>query len=83
VNPLSQEEVKEPSQKRLKKEELARKEPSYIDNLKLASFEPLDRLYRRAQCPQCKQSRKFFCYKCYLPLSDSVPHVDLPMNVTV
>ncbi|TNV76739.1 hypothetical protein FGO68_gene11452 [Halteria grandinella] len=58
----------------------------YITKLKLTSFAPLDEMGEgRNTCPQCKQSRKFFCYDCYLPLADQsrVPKLELPIQVTV
>ncbi|CDW75755.1 UNKNOWN [Stylonychia lemnae] len=59
---------------------------SYIDKLKLNSFNALIEMKGRKDCPKCKCSRKYFCYDCYIPLNDdlaTVPRVDLPIEVTV
>ena len=58
---------------------------SFMDNLKLASFEPLQKL-ERGECPKCKAMRKYFCYDCVLPLNkdkSEVPRLDLPVDVTI
>lgn len=57
-----------------------------MERLKLASFDALDELAERRDCPQCNSSRKFFCYDCYIPLNEDrtrVPRLTLPINVTV
>jgi hypothetical protein len=78
--------VEEPDLKRQKKDEPA-KEQLYLEKLKLASFDALNELSEtRRECPKCKQSRKYFCYDCYIPINEDlskVPRIQLPINVTV
>ncbi len=85
-----QSEVSEPEAKRLKTGEEAgqqSRESLYLEKLKLASFEALNELSgSRRDCPKCQQSRKYFCYDCYIPLNDDlskVPRLKLPIDVTV
>lgn len=63
------------------------REQLYLEKLKLAPFSALDELTEgRRDCPGCKQSRKFFCYDCYIPLNEDItklPRLQLPVNVTV
>lgn len=59
---------------------------SFMENLKLASFDPLNNLEGRGDCPKCGAKRKYFCYDCVLPLNkdrSEVPKLDLPVNVTI
>ncbi|XP_035659352.1 tRNA-uridine aminocarboxypropyltransferase 1-like [Branchiostoma floridae] len=54
--------------------------------LKLASQECLNSLDRRTVCPKCQQSRKYFCYTCYVlvaELEGKVPKVKLPFKVDI
>lgn len=40
----------------------------------------------RTMCPKCKKSRKYFCYTCYIAvteLKDIVPKVKLPLKVDI
>lgn len=40
----------------------------------------------RSACPKCGKSRKFFCYKCYVPvdgLENRVPKVQLPIQIDI
>jgi hypothetical protein len=81
-------EVIEPEAKRLKiGEESQSRESLYLERLKLASFDALNELSgNRRDCPKCFQSRKYFCYDCYIPLNDDlskVPRIQLPIDVTV
>ena len=76
--------------KRLKQTEEDKQEeervPLYLEKLKLASFEALDELSERKDCPKCNQSRKYFCYDCYISLNSDptkVPRLQLPISVTV
>eukprot|EP00347_Sterkiella_histriomuscorum_P007246 403349699 len=67
-------------------EEEQQNKASYIDKLKLDSFEPLLDMADRKNCPKCNTSRKYYCYECYIALNDdpsTVPRVQLPVNVTV
>ncbi|XP_064401526.1 tRNA-uridine aminocarboxypropyltransferase 1-like isoform X2 [Halichondria panicea] len=56
-------------------------------DLKISSWEPLKGVDGRAECPECKRSRKFFCYTCYrlVGLSDPavIPRVRLPLKVDI
>jgi hypothetical protein len=62
-------------------------ENCFMARLILDSFEPLERLNQndRGVCPKCKNSRKFFCYDCMVPLNDrsEVPLLQLPVDVTI
>ncbi len=81
-----EEEDKEPAKRLKQTEEDKEREPLYLEKLKLASFEALDELSERKDCPKCNCSRKFFCYDCYIPLNSDVtkvPRLQLPINVTV
>eukprot|EP00058_Branchiostoma_floridae_P021845 XP_002607335.1 hypothetical protein BRAFLDRAFT_113907 [Branchiostoma floridae] len=54
--------------------------------LKLASQECLISQDRRTVCPKCQQSRKYFCYTCYVlvaELEGKVPKVKLPFKVDI
>ena len=60
----------------------------FLKKLKLASFEPLERmnLEERQYCPKCKKSCKFYCYQCIIPIgphSGSFPKLQLPVDVTI
>jgi len=54
-----------------------------LHSLKLDSFAPLDLIKERSVCPKCKLTRKYFCPLCYISFADKIPHVKLPINVTV
>ncbi|KAL1140294.1 hypothetical protein AAG570_000226 [Ranatra chinensis] len=46
----------------------------------------LHSLDNRSHCSKCMKSRKYFCYTCYLPVSeiqDQVPYVKLPLKVDI
>lgn len=38
---------------------------------------------KRVECPKCKQSRKYFCYDCFIPMGDPslVPNIELPIEL--
>ena len=49
-------------------------------DLKVDSFDFLDELHGRSVCPNCKKSRKYYCYNCYVPvegLQDRVPKIQV------
>uniref|UniRef100_A0A069DYE1 tRNA-uridine aminocarboxypropyltransferase 1 n=1 Tax=Panstrongylus megistus TaxID=65343 RepID=A0A069DYE1_9HEMI len=58
-----------------------------FENLKISeSWINLHQVGERTICPQCNKSRKYFCYTCYLPVSeikDYVPHIKLPLKVDI
>ncbi|XP_071942586.1 tRNA-uridine aminocarboxypropyltransferase 1-like [Antedon mediterranea] len=57
-----------------------------LKNLKLASHSILESMNGRSPCPNCKASRKFYCYTCYVPveeLKDKVPQVKLPLKIDI
>ena len=58
---------------------------SFIKRLNLDSFEPLEKLNEsdRGVCPKCKAKRKFYCYDCMMSLNEDIPHLKLPVDVTV
>ena len=59
---------------------------SFMENLKLASFDPLNKLEGRSDCPKCNAKRKYFCYDCVVPLNkdkNEVPRLDLPVDVLI
>ena len=69
-------EALEPETKRQKTTEEDQQQPKeqlYLEKLKLASFDALNELSEsRRDCPKCFQSRKYFCYDCYIPLNYDV-----------
>eukprot|EP00128_Syssomonas_multiformis_P013923 Colp12_sorted_trinity150504_noHs@12529 len=60
---------------------------SHFASLKIASFEPLLKLETegRHACPKCKNSRMYFCYKCFCPVGDAtgVPNMKLPLKCDI
>ena len=60
----------------------------FLKKLKLASFEPLDKMNKeeRQICPKCKKSSKFYCYQCVVPVGEhgsQFPKLQLPVDVTI
>ncbi|KAK4880792.1 hypothetical protein RN001_008938 [Aquatica leii] len=46
----------------------------------------LDQLEGRYPCPKCNKSRKYFCYTCYVPISElkgKLPNVKLPLKIDI
>lgn len=58
---------------------------SFMDCLKLASFQPLRDLdaQGRGNCQKCKAKRKYFCYDCQIALTEDTPKLELPVDVTI
>jgi hypothetical protein len=56
--------------------------PNPFSQMNLMSHENLPSM-KRVECPQCHQSRKFFCYDCFIPMGDPtlVPNMDLPIEL--
>ncbi|CAG7818472.1 unnamed protein product [Allacma fusca] len=53
---------------------------------KIDSSDFLDSIEGRTLCDKCHRSRKFFCYKCYLPmppLEGRIPSVELPIHIDI
>lgn len=51
--------------------------------LKLSrNYDALNALKGRSKCPKCNQSRKYFCYNCFIPITapGTVPVVKLPLQ---
>ena len=46
---------------------------SFMDQLSLSSFSPLENLEKRGNCPKCKAKRKYYCYDCIVPVGDGLP----------
>lgn len=40
-----------------------------FDGFKIANTEILDNIKARSQCPRCGKSRMYFCYTCFIPVS--------------
>ncbi|KAB0797519.1 hypothetical protein PPYR_08512 [Photinus pyralis] len=46
----------------------------------------LNQLEGRYPCPKCSKSRKYFCYTCYVPVSEldgKLPFVKLPLKIDI
>lgn len=59
---------------------------SFLKNLKLAPFAPLERMKERLPCPGCNKTCKYYCFQCFLPIGDlsaEMPKLDLPVKVTI
>lgn len=41
-----------------------------FDGFKISDNSILNELEGRRPCPQCGKSRKFFCYTCYVPITE-------------
>lgn len=54
----------------------------WIECLSLSSFEALDNA-ERSECTSCNSKRMYYCYDCFIPLTEYHPIVDLPMKVIV
>jgi len=55
-------------------------------NFQIDSSDFLDEVEGREKCPRCTRSRKFYCYTCFIPMSqlkDRIPQVTLPLKVTI
>ena len=56
---------------------------SFLKQLKLTSFAPLDGL-TRLPCPKCTRMSKYYCFLCYCAVGDyEPPQLDLPVKVTI
>lgn len=44
-------------------------------------FSTLAAQNQRIMCPKCRETRKFYCYDCLIPLSETIPRVSLPVNL--
>ena len=55
----------------------------FLKNLKLSSFESLEKLEGRIECPTCNKSCKFYCCKCMISMVKDTPNLRLPIKVTV
>ncbi|KAJ6637705.1 tRNA-uridine aminocarboxypropyltransferase 1 [Pseudolycoriella hygida] len=54
--------------------------------LKIADNDFLNQIEGRSPCPECRKSRKFFCYSCYVPverLNGALPNVELPIAIDI
>lgn len=38
---------------------------------------PLNDLKGRSPCPRCGKSRMYFCYTCYVPVSELIGHIPI------
>ncbi|NWU96644.1 DTWD1 protein, partial [Upupa epops] len=60
-----------------------------LQQLQLASQEVLEKAKKsgRSKCPQCKSSRMFYCYTCFVPVetvpTEEIPTVKLPLKVDI
>ena len=56
-------------------------------DLRLSDPSALDSVSSRSPCPKCHMSRKYFCYSCHIPLSETrnlIPRVEkLPVKIDV
>ncbi|XP_022110278.1 DTW domain-containing protein 1-like [Acanthaster planci] len=57
-----------------------------FEGLKIDSHDPLRKATKRTPCPECSASRKYFCYKCYIPMPEiagKFQTVKLPLKVDI
>ncbi|KAF2356338.1 DTW protein [Trinorchestia longiramus] len=57
-----------------------------FDEFRINDSRFLEEAEGRSRCTECGQSRKYFCYSCFLPLErfeDRVPSVQLPFHVDI
>lgn len=57
-----------------------------FQGMKIKDWSILENIEGRAVCPNCKKSRKYFCYSCYVPvpgLEEHVPKVKLPIKIDI
>eukprot|EP00898_Chlorokybus_atmophyticus_P001123 jgi/Chlat1/2010/Chrsp158S02322 len=59
--------------------------PPLHEGLQISPHTPLQACKERMPCPQCKKSRRFFCYDCLIPMTPggAIPCVQLPCQVHV
>ncbi|CDH51548.1 dtw domain containing protein [Lichtheimia corymbifera JMRC:FSU:9682] len=72
-------ESNEPSNKRAKV-------ATPFDDLKINDDSILDTVTDRSECPRCKKSVKYFCYRCFDVVGmerSEIPKVDLPVRLNV
>lgn len=53
---------------------------------KISDYSVLDTIADRSPCPQCGKSRKYFCYVCFVTVSeltDKTPRLRLPFKVDI
>ena len=59
---------------------------SFLKNLKLAPFTPLEALSERIPCPMCNRMSKYYCFQCFCSVGDyddQIPKLELPVKVTI
>ncbi|CAG4923511.1 unnamed protein product [Colias eurytheme] len=69
-----------------KSPEARRRDENPFDGLKITNTEILSTLERRSQCPRCGKSRMYFCYTCFVPISElesKIPSCKLPIKVDI
>lgn len=57
-----------------------------FQHMKIDDNSILNNIEGRSSCMKCGKSRKFFCYTCYLPISDlcgKLPRIDLPVKIDI
>ncbi len=71
------------SPKEIAEIDASKNKDNYLNHLILYPFAPLDNMKKRTICPKCKQSRKFYCPKCFVSFmpKELVPEITLPFNV--
>ncbi|GLG92855.1 Uncharacterized protein GBIM_00411, partial [Gryllus bimaculatus] len=55
-------------------------------DLRIDDVSFLDDIDNRSQCINCKKSRKYFCYTCYVPveaLNGRIPQLKLPIKIDI
>lgn len=58
-----------------------------FSNMVISDTSQLAQVTNRSVCPQCKKSRKYYCYTCYVPLIETrniIPHIEsIPIKIDV
>ncbi|XP_063833852.1 tRNA-uridine aminocarboxypropyltransferase 1 [Ostrinia nubilalis] len=57
-----------------------------FENMAIENSEPLNSLNGRSPCPKCGKSRMYFCYTCFVPVSQldgCIPLCKLPVKVDI
>lgn len=58
-----------------KSPEARKREGDPFHGLVIANIEILDNIESRSACPNCGKSRMYFCYTCFVPVSQLVSRI--------
>lgn len=54
--------------------------------MKISDYTILDGVAERSPCPQCRKSRKYFCYVCFVPVEElkgKIPRLRIPVKIDI